>query len=166
MATVTLKGAPVEIEGKLPERGKKAPPFTLVQSDLSEAGLGDFPEKYRVLNIFPSLDTSTCAASVRAFNEKLSRLGNAEVLCISADLPFAARRFCSAEGLERVRPLSTFRSPRFGRDYGVEMTTGPLKGLLGRAVVVVDPAGKVVHSQLVPEIADEPDYEAALRSIP
>lgn len=164
MANVTLQGNAMETVGELPAVGADAPAFNLVKVDLSEAGLGDFAGKTVVLNIFPSLDTPTCAQSVRTFNEKASGMDNAVVLCISADLPFAMARFCGAEGLEDVVSLSTFRSPEFGADYGVTFKNGPLVGLLSRAIVVVKD-GKVVYTQQVGEIADEPDYDAALAAL-
>ena len=165
MANITFKGNPVHTIGELPQKGSKAPDFKLVRGDLSEAGLSDFKGKYVVLNIFPSLGTGVCAASVRRFNKDATSLTNTVVLGISADLPFAAGRFCSTEGIENVVTLSCFRDESFGKDYGLLMTDGPLKGLLARAVVVVDPEGKVVHTELVPEIAQEPDYHSAINSI-
>lgn len=165
MASITFKGNPVHTTGELPEKGTTAPDFTLVKSDLSEAKLSDFKGKYVVLNIFPSLDTGVCAASVRRFNKEAASLKNTIVLGISADLPFAAGRFCSAEGIENVVTLSSFRDHSFGEDYGLLMADDPLKGLLARAVVIVDPEGKVVHTELVPEIAQEPDYHSAINSI-
>lgn len=162
MATITLQGNPVETIGELPQVGSMAPAFTVVKADLSEVSLRDYAGKRLVLSIFPSIDTPTCATSVRQFNEKASGLKNTSVLCVSADLPFASGRFCGAEGIKNVDTGSTFRSPAFGKDYGVEITTNPLKGLLARAIVVIDESGKVMHTQLVGEIADEPDYAAAL----
>lgn len=162
MATVTLKGNPFSTIGELPAAGTPAPDFVLTGADLSEATLATFAGQRLVLNIFPSIDTGVCATSVRTFNAKASSLANTKVLCISADLPFAAGRFCGAEGLSDVVTLSTFRSPAFGQAYGVTLTEGPLKGLLARSVVVVDETGKVVYTQLVPEIVEEPNYEAAL----
>jgi thiol peroxidase len=162
MATITLQGNPVETIGELPETGGAAPDFTVVKADLSEVSLKDYAGRRLVLSIFPSIDTPTCATSVRQFNERAGGLKNTAVLCVSADLPFASGRFCGAEGIDDVDTGSTFRSPSFGKDYGVEITTKPLKGLLARAIVVIDEAGKVVYTQQVGEIADEPDYEAAL----
>lgn len=162
MATITLKGNPVETTGTLPAKGTVAPGFTLVKSDLSEVTLSSLAGKRVVLNIFPSVDTATCAMSVRKFNEQAAGLDNTAVVCISADLPFAMGRFCGAEGIANVITGSVFRSPEFGREYGVLVTTGPLKGLLSRAVVVVDADGRVIHTEQVAEIADEPDYAAAL----
>lgn len=162
MATVTLKGNPVKTSGELPKKGSAAPAFKLVNQDLKDVGLQDFGGKRKVLNIFPSVDTPTCAASVRKFNEKASKLDNTVVLCISADLPFAQKRFCGAEGLNNVVNLSLMRGGRFAEDYGVRIQDGPLAGLLARSVVVLDRDNKVLHTELVKEIADEPNYEAAL----
>ncbi len=165
MATITFKGDKVNTNGELPQKGASAPDFTLVKSDLSEVSLSDFKGKNVILNIFPSLDTGVCAASVRRFNKEATALDNTVVLGISADLPFAAGRFCSAEGIENVISLSNFRDQDFGKNYGLLMTDGPLKGLLARAVVVIDKDGKVIHNELVPEIAQEPDYNSAINSI-
>lgn len=162
MATITLQGNPVETIGELPETGGAAPDFTVVKADLSEVSLKDYAGRRLVLSIFPSIDTPTCATSVRQFNERAAGLRNTSVLCVSADLPFAFGRFCGAEGIDGVDTGSTFRSPSFGKDYGVEITTMPLKGLLARAIVVIDEGGQVVYTQQVGEIGDEPDYEAAL----
>jgi thiol peroxidase len=163
MAHITLKGNPIETVGTLPANGSEAPFFCLVKTDLSEAGPADFAGKRLVLNIFPSLDTPVCASSVRHFNQEAASLDNTVVLCISADLPFAQSRFCETEGLKNVVSLSAFRSPEFGRDYGVTIATGPLKGLLSRAVVIIDADGIVLYSEQVPEIVEEPDYSAALK---
>ena len=165
MAQITLQGNPVQTVGNLPAVGTAAPEFKLVKTDLSEAGLKDFAGKNILLNIFPSLDTSVCAASVRRFNKEAGESPNTVVLCISADLPFAHARFCEAEGLDDVIPLSVFRSPEFGRDYGVTFATGPLTGLLSRAVVLIDKSGKVSYTEQVPEITEEPDYDAALLAL-
>ncbi len=165
MANITFKGNPVHTTGELPAVGASAPDFSLVSSELSEVKLSDYKGKNVVLNIFPSLDTGTCAASVRRFNKEAAALDNTVVLGISADLPFAAGRFCSAEGIKDVVTLSNFRDVAFAKDYGLLMTDGPLKGLLARAVVVVDPEGKVAYTELVPEIAHEPDYHSAINSI-
>ena len=165
MAQVAFKGNPVNTAGSFPAVGAKAPAFTLAGRDLSDVKLADFAGKKVVLNIFPSIDTPVCAASVRRFNAEASSLGGAVVLCISADLPFAHGRFCTVEGLDQVAPLSTFRSPEFGKDYGVVIAEGPLRGLLSRAVVIVDGAGAVVYAEHVAEITHEPDYEAALRAL-
>lgn len=163
MATVTLKGNSFETVGNLPEVGDKAPDFSLVKDDLSELQLTDLSGRI-VLNIFPSIDTDTCAKSVRQFNEKATSLENTSVVCVSKDLPFALARFCGAEGLDKVTVGSAFRS-RFGEDYGVTAKTGPLKGLLSRAVVVIDENGKVIYTEQVAETADEPNYEAALAAL-
>ncbi len=163
MARVTLKGNPFHTVGELPAVGSPAPDFRLVKTDLSEVTLQDLRGKWVVLNVFPSVDTPVCAASVRTFNARASEAPDTIVLCVSADLPFAAQRFCAAEGLDRVHPASVFRSPEFGQAYGLTLAEGPLKGLLARAVLVLDAQGVVRHVQLVPEIAQEPDYEAALR---
>jgi len=162
VAQITLKGNPIHTSGELPRIGSNVPVFTLVKTDLSETGLKDYVGRRVVLNIFPSLDTSVCATSVRKFNAMATSHANTTVLCVSADLPFAAGRFCSTEGLNNVVPASCFRSPEFGQAYGLSIVDGPLKGLLARAIVVVDEQGKVLHTQLVPEIAQEPDYETAL----
>jgi thiol peroxidase len=161
MATVTLKGNPIETVGELPAVGSKAPEFELVKTDLSVATLADYAGKKLVLNIFPSIDTPTCATSVRKFNEQAAQLDNTVVICVSADLPFAAARFCGAEGIENVLTGSSFRSS-FGEDYGVTFTTGPLVGILSRAVVVIGEDGQVLHTEQVAETADEPNYEAVL----
>lgn len=165
MSQVTLHGNPVQVAGQLPAIGTKAPAFTLTDGELNEKTLGDFSGKKKILNIFPSLDTPTCAQSVRRFNEKAAGHDDTVVLCISADLPFAQNRFCGAEGLERVVTLSTFRHPEFLADYGVQLADGPLAHLAARAVIVLDERDQVRHVQLVPEIADEPDYEAALAAL-
>lgn len=162
MAQITLKGNPIHTSGELPKVGSPAPGFSLVKTDLGEATLKDFAGRNVVLNIFPSLDTAVCATSVRRFNTLASGKADTTVLCVSADLPFAAKRFCSTEGLENVVPASCFRNAEFGTAYGVALVDGPLKGLLARAIVVVDAKGNVLHTQLVPEIAEEPNYEAAL----
>ncbi|MDP4207342.1 MAG: thiol peroxidase [Bacteroidota bacterium] len=165
MATITFKGNSVNTAGNLPATGALAPDFKLVKTDLSEASLKDFAGKKVILNIFPSLDTSVCATSVRKFNAEASSLANTVVLCISKDLPFAHGRFCSTEGLNNVVSLSEFRDDNFSKAYGVKIADGPLAGLHSRAVVVVDEAGKVVYSEQVPEIAQEPNYEAALKAV-
>ncbi|HPQ95784.1 MAG: thiol peroxidase [Thiothrix sp.] len=160
MATITLQGNPIQTLGELPAVGSKAPDFNLTGTDLGPVKLADFAGKTVILNIYPSVDTGVCAASTRKFNELAQEKG-LTVLCISADLPFAHARFCTSEGLEKVINLSTFRSPEFGQAYGVTITTGALAGLLSRAVVVLRD-GKVVYTEQVPEIAQEPDYQAAL----
>lgn len=162
MTTVTLGGNPIEIAGQFPAVGAQGPDFRLVAADLSEATLATFAGQRKVLNIVPSLDTGVCAASARKFNEKASSLANTVVLVISADLPFAAKRFCEVEGLANVKTLSTFRDAAFSKAYGVDIASGPLAGLTARAVVVLDEHNKVLHAQLVPEIKEEPDYAAAL----
>ena len=162
MASITLGGNPIHTNGNLPEKGSKASDFTLIKNDLSTASLSDFSGKKVVLNIFPSIDTGTCAQSVRTFNEKASKLENTIVLCISRDLPFAQKRFCGAEGLENVVNLSDFKSGEFGKNYGLEILDGPLAGLHSRVVIVLDENGKILHAEQVGEIADEPNYEAAL----
>ncbi len=162
MATITLKGTPVNTYGELPLKGTKAPDFKLVKSDLSDFSLSDASGKKVLLNIFPSLDTSVCATSVRKFNNLAADKKNVLVLAISKDLPFAHSRFCSTEGIKNVITLSGFRDTVFGKNYGVEITTGPLAGLYSRCVVVIDNDGTVLYTQQVPEITMEPDYEAAL----
>lgn len=165
MADITLKGNAISTIGELPAVGTKAPDFTLVKSNLSKASLSDFKGSKLVLNIFPSIDTGTCAASVRKFNEKAASLENTKVLCISRDLPFAQARFCGAEGLENVITLSDFAIGAFGKNYGVEILTGPLTNLHSRAIVVLDEEGTVLYTEQVPEIVDEPNYEKALASL-
>lgn len=162
MATVFFKEIPCQTAGELLAVGTKAPEFTLTGADLSEIRLSDYVGKRVVLNIFPSIDTGVCAASVRRFNKEANELPETVVLCVSMDLPFAAGRFCAAEGLNNVIPASAFRSPGFVKDYGVELIDGPLKGLLARAVVIIDGKGEVIYHQLVEQITDEPDYKAAL----
>lgn len=163
--TVQLKGTPISVAGQLPKVGDSAKAFTLLSKDLSDVSLSDYAGKRKVLNIFPSIDTGVCATSVRTFNQHAGDVKNTVVLCISADLPFAQARFCGAEGLEHVVTLSVFRGTDFKKDYGVEILDGPLKGLAARAVVVLDEHNKVIHSELVNEIATEPNYEAALASL-
>ena len=165
MAKITLKGNAIETIGELPAKASAAPDFTLVKTDLSEVSLSDYKGKKVVLNIFPSIDTPVCAASVRYFNKAAGESDNTVVLCISADLPFAHTRFCETDGLKNVESLSVFRSPAFGKDYGVTITTGPIAGLLSRAIVVIDGDGKVIHTEQVPEIAQEPNYDAALAAL-
>ncbi len=165
MATITLGGNPVHTNGELPKTQSKATDFKLVKNDLSIASLADFTGHKLVLNIFPRVDTGTCAASVRKFNEKASQLQNTTVLCISRDLPFAQKRFCGAEGLENVENLSDFKDGQFGKDYGLEITDGPLAGLHSRVVIVVNENGEVVYTEQVDEIADEPNYDAALAAL-
>ncbi|WP_068637188.1 thiol peroxidase [Thauera butanivorans] len=165
MSTVTLGGNPIDVAGRFPQAGDAAPAFKLTGADLADVGLDAFAGKRKVLNIVPSLDTPVCAASARKFNTEASSLADTVVLAVSADLPFAAGRFCEAEGLKNVKTLSTFRNPDFARDYGVAITSGPLAGVTARAVVVIDANDKVVYSQLVPEIKEEPDYAAALAAL-
>ncbi|MCB1213967.1 MAG: thiol peroxidase [Deltaproteobacteria bacterium] len=164
MASITLKGNPINTSGELPQVGEAAPQSSLVKNDLSEINLKDLQGKTVILNIFPSIDTPVCAMSVQRFNTEANQLENTVVLCVSQDLPFATKRFCGAEGLENVIPASSFRS-QFGEAYGVSIQDGPLKGLLARAIVVINPEGKVQYTELVPEIAQEPNYEAALKAI-
>jgi len=165
MAKVTHKGNPIDVAGAFPAVGQTAPAFTLVGKDLGDVSLKDFAGKRKVLDIVVSLDTGICAASARKFNETAGTLPNTAVLVISGDLPFAAGRFCTAEGLANVVTLSSFRGKQFLRDYGVEITSGKLVGLAARAVVVLDANDKVIHSELVPEIAQDPNYDAALAAL-
>lgn len=165
MATVTLKGNEINTIGSLPEVGSTAPDFTLSKGDLSDAHLSDYRGKKVVLNVFHSLDTSTCANSVRQFNQEVSELDNTVVLCISRDLPFAQNRFCAAEGIENVETLSEFKDGDFGKDYGLVYVDGPIKGLLSRVVIVIDEAGKVAYTEQVQETVDEPNYKAALEAL-
>lgn len=165
MSKVTFKGTNVNISGNLPKVGTAAPDFTLVKDDLSELSLADLKGKHVVLNIFPSLDTGVCAASVRKFNQEASKMNNTVVLAVSADLPFASGRFCTTEGIKNVIPVSVYRNPEFAKNYGVLMTDGPLKGLLARSVVVIDPKGNISYTELVPEITQEPNYQAAINSV-
>ncbi len=162
MATLTFKGSPVNTIGELPVIGHPCPPFTLTRADLSELSLVDLQGQRVILNIFPSLDTTICAKGVRTFDARASEVPNMVVLCVSEDLPFAQARFCKAEGIDDVVPVSTFRHPEFGNDFGVTMVDGPLRGLLARALVVLDENGTVVHTELVPELACEADYDGAL----
>lgn len=164
MATTKLGGNPVNTNGSLPATHSPAPSFTLVKDDLSEVTNADLKGKRVVFNIFPSVDTPTCAKSVRKFNELAAQMNNTVVLCVSADLPFAQKRFCGAEGITNVQNASSFRTD-FGNTFGVTLTDGPLKGLLARAIVVVDESGKVTHTELVEEIAQEPNYDAALAAL-
>lgn len=162
MAQVTLKGNPVQVKGNLPQAGAQAPAFSLVGEGLADQSLQNYAGKRKVLNIFPSVDTPTCATSVRKFNAQANDVANTVVLCISADLPFAQARFCGAEGLENVKNLSTMRGAQFMQDYGVAIADGSMVGLTTRAVVVLDENDTVLHSELVPEIGQEPNYDAAL----
>ncbi len=165
MATITLKGNPINTSGNLPQVGSQAPDFKLVGEDLQDVSLANFKGKKKVLNIVPSLDTSVCATSARKFNERAKELPNAAILIVSADLPFASERFRSNEGLTEIVTLSMMRSRDFARDYGVLITTGPLAGICARAVVVLDESNKVVYTELVSEIAREPNYEAVLAAL-
>ena len=165
MANITLGGNPIHTSGELPTVGSKCPDFTLVQNDLSTTSLSDFSGSKVVLNIFPSIDTGTCATSVRTFNQKASTLENTKVLCISRDLPFAQKAFCAAEGLDNVIMLSDFKNGDFGKTYGIEIQDGPLANLHSRVVIIINPDGKISYSEQVSEIADEPDYEKALAAI-
>lgn len=165
MSDVTLKGTPITIGGRFPQAGEKAPEFRLVGKDLADVTLADFGASKKVLNIFPSVDTGVCAASVRHFNQAAAELPDAVVLCISADLPFAQSRFCGAEGLDNVVTLSTMRGREFLADYGVEIESSAFAGLAARAVVVLDADNKVIYTELVPEIAQAPDYDAALGAL-
>ncbi|MFL6582545.1 MAG: thiol peroxidase [Burkholderiales bacterium] len=165
MSTVTLKGKPVTVSGVLPTKGQTVSDFSLTTKDLTDVSLASYARIRKVLNIVPSLDTPTCQQSTRVFNQKASSVKETIVLVISADLPFAMSRFCSTEGLSNVVTLSTFRSKDFHNKYGVDIADGPLRGLTARAVIVLDQSNKVLHSELVPEIANEPNYEAALASL-
>lgn len=165
MATITLGGNPVKTSGELPKKGTKAPDFQLIKNDLSIVSLADFAGSQLVLNIFPSVDTGTCAASMRQFNQNASQLENTKVLCISRDLPFAQKRFCGAEGLDSVINLSDFNTGAFGKDYGLELSESVLAGLHSRVVIVIDENGMIKYTEQVPEIADEPNYDAALASL-
>ena len=162
MASITLGGNPIHTNGELPVVGTKATDFNLIKTDLGTATLADFAGSRVVLNIFPSIDTGTCATSVRTFNEKASTLSNTKVLCISRDLPFAQKRFCGAEGLENVINLSDFKDGSYGKNYGLEIVDGPLAGLHSRVVIVLDENGTILHTEQVNEIANEPNYEAVL----
>ena len=164
--TTTFKGTPIRLEGHFPQAGETAPDFFLTKNDLSDFSLKDGEGEYLILNIFPSLDTGVCATTVRRFNQMAASLPGAMVLCISKDLPFAQNRFCAAEGIDHTILLSDFRyTSRFGKDYGVLITSGPMRGLLARAVVIIDSKGKVIYSELVNEVTREPNYEAALRAV-
>ena len=165
MANVTLGGTPVETIGNLPKIGSKAPNFKLTGTDLVDKTNDDFKGSRLVLNIYPSIDTGTCAQSTRTFNEKASQLENTRVLCISKDLPFAMARFCGAEGLDNVESFTDYKTGEFGETYGVTFTTGAFKTLLSRCIVVIDTDGTVLHTEQVNEIADEPNYEAALNAL-
>ncbi|MBQ4821297.1 thiol peroxidase [Aquimarina sp. MMG016] len=163
MASITLKGNTIHTNGNLPEIGQKAPDFELVNTDLSTSKLSDYKGSRVVLNVFPSLDTGICAASVRQFNKEASGLSNTKVLCISRDLPFAQARFCGAEGLNDVINHSDFKDGKFGKDYGLEIVDGPMQGLHSRAVIVLDEEGTVTYTEQIPEIVQEPNYAEALK---
>lgn len=165
MSDIKFKGAPIHTSGSLPAVGSVAPEFKAVAQDLSEVSLSSGKGKRLVLNIFPSIDTGTCAMSVRRFNQEAASAKNTEVWALSLDLPFAQKRFCGAEGIDKVKTLSVFRHPELAKTYGLTMTDGPLMGLLSRAVVVVDEAGKVVYTEQVPEITQEPDYGKAMAAL-
>ena len=165
MANITLGGKPINTVGELPKVGANAPDFKLTAKDLSDKNLKDYEGIKLVLNIFPSIDTPTCAQSVRTFNEKASKLNNTKVLCISKELPFAMKRFCAAEGLENVEVLSDYKTGNFGNDYGLTIANGVLETLHSRCVVVINSEKKIVYSEQVPEIADEPNYELALKAL-
>jgi thiol peroxidase len=165
VAKVMSRNNPVTLAGELPPVGAPAPDFLLTGTDLQEKSLKDYAGKKIILNIFPSIDTPVCAASTRKFDSEAEKLGNVVVLCVSVDLPFAHGRFCRAEGLKNVIPLSSLRNHDFGENYGVRLMEGPLAGLFARAVVVLDETGKVLHTELVPDISDEPNYEAALAAV-
>ncbi|MCA8942546.1 MAG: thiol peroxidase [Planctomycetes bacterium] len=165
MAKITFKGNPVATIGDLPQVGAQAPAFTLTKNDLSDVDNAALSGKNVILNIFPSIDTGVCATSVRRFNQEAAELPNTVVLCVSKDLPFAQKRFCGAEGIDKVMTASWFRGLDFGQDYGVTMADGPLAGLFARAVVVLDANGKVAYTELVPEIAQEPDYARAIAAV-
>ncbi|MBE0638684.1 MAG: thiol peroxidase [Bacteroidales bacterium] len=165
MAKITLQGNPCSTVGNLPALGTKSPAFSLVKSDLSSLSLEDLKGKKVVLNIFPSLETGVCAASIRRFNAEAAKLKNTVVVCVSKDLPFAHKRFCTTEGIENVVTASNFRDGSFGNDYGVTILDGPFEGLNARSVVVLDEEGIVKYTEQVPEIAQEPDYEAALKAV-
>jgi thioredoxin-dependent peroxiredoxin len=165
MATITLKGNKINTSGNLPKISESLKNFELIKNDLSKVSLKDFSGNKLVLNIFPSLDTGTCAASVRNFNKEAVNLKNTKVLCISRDLPFAQARFCGAEGIENVITLSDFNTGKFGKDYGLQIIDGPLEGLLSRVVIVADENGKVLYTEQVPEITQEPNYKSALEAL-
>ena len=165
MAQVTLKGNPIHTIGDLPGKGSQASDFTLTTQDLQDQSLQDYTGKKKILNIVPSLDTGVCAASAKTFEGRADSLNNTVVITVSMDLPFAQQRFCSAEGIDNVVTLSAFRSPEFGKNYGVEIVDGPMRGLLARSVVVLDTENRVLYTELVPEIAQEPDYDAAVAAL-
>lgn len=163
MASITLGGNPIETTGSLPSIGSKAADFTLTNSEMASKSLSDYDGQRKILNIFPSVDTGVCAASARKFNEEASKLDNTKILCISRDLPFAQKRFCAAEGIENVEMLSDFKDGSFGKNYGLEIKGGAFQGLHSRVVLVLDENNKVIYSEQVPEIAQEPDYASAIK---
>lgn len=165
MANITLKGNPCNTSGDLPEVGATAPPFTLTSSDLEDVSLAAWAGKKKLISIFPSIDTPVCAVSTKKFNDHARANADTVMLMVSADLPFAQKRFCGDEELDNVQALSSFRHPEFGTDYGIEIVDGPLRGVLGRAVLVLDADDKVIHAELVGEIGNEPDYEAAIAAL-
>lgn len=165
MAKITLGGNPIETLGELPKKGEKAKDFTLVKQDLSPLTLNDLKGKKVILNIFPSVDTGTCATSTRKFNAEASKLENTQVVCVSRDLPFAFKRFCGAEGIDQLITASDFRTGQFGKDYNLEMTSGALMGLHSRCIIVLNEEGKIIYTEQVPEIVDEPDYEKAIAAV-
>lgn len=165
MTTVTMMGNPIEVKGHFPQKGEKVENITLTNKDLADVNLEAFAGKRKVLNIFPSIDTGVCAMSVRVFNQRAADLENTVVLCISADLPFAQARFCGAEGIENVQTLSTFRHKEVHENLGVNIVTGPIAGLTARAVIVLDENNNVLHSELVSEIKNEPNYDAAIAAL-
>lgn len=159
---IIVRGQPTHIEGVVPQKGEKAPDFSATQSDMTDVRLSSFHGKNIILNIFPSLDTPTCATSVRFFNEAAAELHNTVVLCLSMDLPFAQERFCTVEGIKNVIPLSLFRSNDFCKEYGLKISEGPMRGLMARAVIAIDESGNIIHTQIVKNISDEPDYGSVL----
>lgn len=165
MASITLGGNPTQTNGELPKNGTQSPDFTLLRNDLSQVSLSDYKGQRLILNIFPSVDTGVCATSIRTFNKKAATLDNTKVLCISRDLPFAQARFCGAEGIENVETLSDFNTGKFGNDYGVTIGDGAFTGLHARAIVVLDEKGVVQHTEQVPEVGQEPNYEAAINAL-
>ncbi len=165
MASITLGGTPTETIGSIPKIGSKAPDFNLTTTELSSKSLSDYGRQRKILNIFPSVGTGVCAASARKFNEEASKLTNTKILCISRDLPFAQKSFCAAEGIENVEMLSDFKDGSFGKNYGLEITNGAFQGLLSRVVIVLDENNKLIYSEQVPEISNEPDYASAIKAL-
>ncbi|MDR2787438.1 MAG: thiol peroxidase [Candidatus Accumulibacter sp.] len=164
-STITLGGTPISVAGNFPQKGQTAPGFSLVGNGLADVLLKEFDGKRKILNIFPSIDTEVCATSVRTFNKRAGELRDTVVLCVSADLPFAQKRFCGAEGLDNVLTLSLMRGREFLRNYGVQIASGPMVGVAARAVIVLDEKNRILHSELVSEIKNEPDYDAAIRAL-